>query len=89
MRYVRVRLYGRVQGVFFRESARRHARRLHLVGYVQNCDDGSIEITVSGPSDAVEEFAKWAEKGPPLAKVERWTKDEVEREEVFDDFVIR
>lgn len=89
MRYARMKIYGRVQGVFFRDAARRRARKLGLGGYVRNCEDGSVEIIVSGPADAVEHFFTWGKKGPPLARVDRAERDEVELAEHLTDFSIR
>lgn len=67
---VKVRIYGQVQGVFFRHSAKREAERLGLVGWVKNNDDGSVEVLAQGPKDKLEEFVAWCKKGPPSASVE-------------------
>ena len=45
---VRLRIRGRVQGVFYRASARRKARDLGLTGYAENLGDGSVEIVTEG-----------------------------------------
>jgi len=44
---------GNVQGVGFRATARNHALHLGLKGSVRNLSDGSVEIFVLGPRDAV------------------------------------
>lgn len=62
---------GRVQGVFFRASAQREARRLGLTGWVKNTTDGSVEILVEGEDERVREFLQWAQKGPSAARVDR------------------
>lgn len=62
-------LFGRVQGVSFRESARAQAARLGLVGWVRNRLDGSVEAIVQGNLTSVEDFLRWAEAGPALAQV--------------------
>lgn len=62
---------GRVQGVFFRASAQREARRLGLTGWVKNTSDGSVEILVEGEDERVREFLQWAQKGPSAARVDR------------------
>jgi acylphosphatase len=65
-----VRVTGRVQGVFFRDSARRQAERLGLSGWVRNSPDGAVEAVFEGPSEGVREMARWCEQGPPDAAVE-------------------
>lgn len=66
----RVRISGRVQGVFFRDSTRRKARELGLTGYVTNTPDGDVEAIFEGPTKGVEEMVRWCEQGPPEASVE-------------------
>lgn len=64
------RVTGRVQGVFFRASTAEQARRLGLAGHAVNLPDGSVEVLVNGPAEAVEELCAWLQKGPPLARVQ-------------------
>lgn len=67
----RVVVHGRVQGVFFRDSARREAERLGVAGWVRNRGDGSVELHAEGPEEAVAALVAWCEEGPPQAEVER------------------
>jgi acylphosphatase len=60
---------GRVQGVFFRASAREQAQRLGLSGYARNLPDGRVEILACGPADAVGHLREWLRTGPPQAEV--------------------
>lgn len=62
---------GRVQGVYFRASTQREARRLGLGGWVKNRPDGSVEILAEGEEIAIRELFGWAQKGPTAARVER------------------
>ncbi len=62
---------GRVQGVYFRASTQREARRLGLSGWVRNRPDGSIEILAEGEEVSIRELYGWAQKGPSAARVER------------------
>ena len=64
-----MRIRGRVQGVFYRASARTAATRLGLRGWVANRDDGSVETVAYGPREAVEHFVEWCRQGPPSALV--------------------
>lgn len=62
---------GRVQGVYFRASTQREARRLGLSGWVKNRPDGTVEVLVEGEETSIRELYSWAQKGPGAARVER------------------
>ena len=62
---------GRVQGVYFRASTQREARRLGITGWVKNRADGTIEIVAEGEEVSIRELYGWAQKGPTAARVER------------------
>ncbi len=86
MRRVRLRITGRVQGVFFRESTRREATRLGLQGWVRNLDDGSVEAVVQGPAADVETMVQWCHRGPQLARVDSVQVSDEATAEVAGDF---
>ena len=65
----RLKIRGRVQGVFFRESMRIEAERLHVAGWVCNRRDGTVEAVVHGTTEAVEAITRWARRGPLDADV--------------------
>lgn len=62
---------GRVQGVSYRASAAREARRLGVRGYARNLPDGRVEVLLVGSAGPVAELGRWLERGPPLAQVTR------------------
>lgn len=64
-----IRVFGRVQGVWFRASAKEEADKLGICGYVRNEPDGSVYIEAEGPDALLDAFIKWCGKGPELAKV--------------------
>jgi acylphosphatase len=66
----RVRVAGRVQGVFFRAEARDRARSLGLSGWVRNAHDGSVEASFEGPAERVQSMVEWCRRGPALAEVQ-------------------
>jgi acylphosphatase len=66
----RVVVHGRVQGVWFRESARRRAEELRVVGWVRNESDGSVEAELEGGVEDVEVLLSWFGHGPPQARVD-------------------
>jgi acylphosphatase len=64
---------GRVQGVGYRDYARRRAMVLGLGGWVMNLRDGRVRVRAEGPRVAIEDLVHALEKGPPLSCVERVT----------------
>ena len=66
---VRVIVEGRVQGVFYRDSCCREARRLGVLGWVRNRADRSVEVVAEGPRDRVDQLLDWCRQGPPSAIV--------------------
>jgi acylphosphatase len=66
----RVRVAGRVQGVFFRAEARDRARSLGLSGWVRNAHDGCVEASFEGPAERVQSMVEWCRRGPALAEVQ-------------------
>ena len=86
MKRVRVVASGRVQGVFYRATCARLARRLGLGGSVRNLPDGRVEAVFEGPERLVDEMVDWSRSGPDLALVER---QEVLAEEPVGDTEFR
>jgi acylphosphatase len=70
MSSARFRVSGKVQGVFFRASARNEALRLGLHGHARNLSDGSVEVIAEGSDAALQELEQWLRKGPPAARVD-------------------
>jgi DNA ligase D-like protein (predicted 3'-phosphoesterase) len=66
---VRAVVRGQVQGVGFREAIVRLARRLGVMGWVRNAEDGSVLVHAEGPEPAVEELLAFLRKGPRGARV--------------------
>ena len=73
----RVVVRGRVQGVWFRESARRRAEELGVGGWVRNRPDGAVEAELEGRAGNVEVLVGWFRHGPTAAQVEHVELDEV------------
>jgi len=61
---------GRVQGVWFRESARRRAEELGVSGWVRNTAEGTVEAELEGAADDVAVLVSWLGLGPPQARVD-------------------
>lgn len=67
----RVRIHGKVQGVWFRGWTVAQASGLSINGWVRNRFDGSVEAVFSGPEAAVREMVARCHRGPDAARVER------------------
>ena len=67
----RVIVHGRVQGVFFRDTARRMAQSRGLGGWVRNAPDGTVQAVFEGEAEAVDSMVSWCGQGPRGAVVER------------------
>ena len=67
---VRVRIMGRVQGVWFRGWTVDQARRLGLAGWVRNRHAGSVEALFVGAADRVDAMLALCREGPPAARVD-------------------
>jgi acylphosphatase len=69
MQTVHLIIKGKVQGVYFRASARDIAKEVGVTGWVKNMADGSVEAVVSGNEERVAKFIEWCRKGPKNAEV--------------------
>lgn len=86
---VYVLIEGRVQGVFFRATARDLARKLKIKGWIRNRRDGKVELTLEGEEDAVDKMLDWCHQGPSGALV---TRVEIKPEPFkgeFEEFTIK
>ena len=66
---LQVTVYGRVQGVFFRDFVARWARELGLAGYVCNHYDCTVEVRAEGERQQLEKLVGYLREGPPTARV--------------------
>lgn len=85
---VHLLIKGRVQGVYFRASAKNVADALGLVGWVRNTPDGQVEAMANGSDASLEQFVEWCRQGPPNAIVITVTVAAV-NDEQFAGFSIR
>ena len=68
---IKIKVFGYVQGVFFRYTTRKIARKLGLTGIVKNMPNGTVFIEAEGPEDKLFELLEFSKKGPPHARVEK------------------
>ena len=67
---------GQVQGVGFRQHARKQAQRFNLVGWARNLADGRVEVLACGEFTNVNEFINWLHIGPARSEVREVTREE-------------
>jgi acylphosphatase len=68
--HVSILISGKVQGVFFRASAKQKADELGVSGFVQNQPDGSVYIEAEGDTEKLGALETWCRNGPRSAQVE-------------------
>ena len=88
MKTVRLYITGKVQGVWYRASAKDKAISLNLKGKVWNNPDGSVGAVVQGPEDIVDDFINWCRQGPMLAHVTDVRVSEEATDDVLTSFEI-
>lgn len=85
---IRARVDGAVQGVGFREQTRRTAIELGVLGWVRNCEDGTVAVHAEGPRAALAQLVEFLKRGPRGADV-REVGVEQARVEGHEQFAIR
>lgn len=70
METVHLLISGKVQGVFFRQTASKVAQELNIKGWIRNTRDSKVESVITGSADDVNDFINWCKKGPEKAEVE-------------------
>ena len=71
MNSIKAKVYGKVQGVFFRDFTKREAQRLKLTGWVKNMNNGSVRLQAIGEDNQLKLLKDWLQKGSPLSEVEK------------------
>ena len=66
----KVRISGRVQGVWFRRSTKDKAAELGITGWCRNCPDDSVEALFQGEQEIVQSIIDWCREGPKMARVD-------------------
>ena len=84
----RVVVHGNVQGVFFRDTARREAEARGVDGWITNRPDGAVEAVFEGAPDDVAALVEFSRSGPRGADV-RSVDETSEEPEGLSGFEIR
>lgn len=74
---IRILVFGKVQGVYFRQSTLNFCNQNGLVGQVKNQKDGSVEIVASGTDEKIQQLLAWSKVGPSRAIVDKLEYEEI------------
>ena len=89
MKTIRLTIKGKVQGVFYRATAKDVADLTGVQGWVRNLPDNNVEITATATEETLQKFINWCKQGPQKAKVEDIIIEELELQEFNNFKVIR
>lgn len=80
------KVYGQVQGVFYRQSTLEQANKLGISGFVRNMPDNTVETLICGSDNDIQTMLNWLKKGPKAAKV---TKLEIKNDLQLDKEIFK
>lgn len=83
----RYKIHGKVQNVFFRDFTQTQAQDLDILGWVRNCQDGTVECVATASVDTHDVFSKRLAQGPAQANVTHIESETVPLQN-FTDFII-
>lgn len=69
--HLNIKIYGQVQGVFFRYSAKDKADGSGVTGFARNEPDGTVYIEAEGEKESLDKFLEWCQQGPGTATVRK------------------
>lgn len=84
----KVKVIGKVQGVFFRKSTQEKANELGIRGWIRNEQDGSVCGEIEGTPEAIDQMEAWLKVGPERAVVQTFLSEEGD-EKGYLDFEIK
>ena len=87
MKTVRLTIKGKVQGVFYRATAKDVADLMGVNGWIKNLPNDNVEIIATATEEILQKFINWCKQGPPKAKVDDVNVEELELQE-FNGFRI-
>jgi len=90
MESVRFRVYGKVQGVFYRKFIAQKLRQMGVRGYVRNLPDGSVEVVVRATGEELEAIRRALEEGSPMSETDQIEVEFLDGDDlIVDGFEIR
>ncbi|MFQ6678584.1 MAG: acylphosphatase [Fidelibacterota bacterium] len=70
MKAFKATISGKVQGVWFRDSTRKEAVKLNVVGWVMNKPDGTVYLEAEGEEEQLNQLIKWLNVGSRYSRVD-------------------
>lgn len=89
MKTIQLTIKGKVQGVFYRATAKDVADLLGIKGWVKNLPDNNVEIRATASEELLQKLIHWCKQGPPKARVEDVIVEELRLEEFSGFRIIR
>jgi len=89
LKRIHISVTGRVQGVFFRQSARVMAIKNDVDGWIRNLDDGKVEIVAEGEESNINALVDWCKTGPANSRVDKFELSEENYTGEFEKFEVR
>jgi acylphosphatase len=87
LKTISIRVSGKVQGVFYRQTCKEFANELGVTGSVRNLADDTVEIFATGSEDQLKQLLDWSKKGPPAAAVQNIKVNDLQLQQ-FDRFKV-
>ncbi len=69
MKTIHLLIKGKVQGVFYRATAKKVADQLGVNGWIKNTKEGNVEVIATSNEETLNEFVNWCKQGPKGSKV--------------------
>ena len=89
MKTIRLTIKGKVQGVFYRATAKDVADQLGVKGWIKNLPNNNVEIRATASEELLQKLIAWCKQGPPKARVEDVIVEELGLEEFSGFRIIR
>jgi acylphosphatase len=86
---VRIKVYGKVQGVGFRYYTLRQANKLGVKGWVRNVQDGTVEIVAQGDPASLDRLSAAVKQGSPASEVKRIHVEEIDGMNRYSSFQVK
>lgn len=89
MKAFKATVFGKVQAVWFRDSARKEAAKLNAVGWVKNMPDGTVYLEAEGEEEDLKSLEKWLHVGSPMSRVDKVDIEWIEPTNSYVSFEMR
>jgi acylphosphatase len=83
-----ITISGKVQGVYYRQSAKEKAQELGITGSVKNLPNGDVFLMATGAPEQLKQLVEWCRIGPSRAVVKNVQVQQIE-DRLFSGFTIQ